>query len=146
MLLLESALCGIYPCTKIDFARNPCKTAKIKIDLVIVRRERIGSSPIFAGWLAGLLFHNMSYTMSVFFTHTPQYSKIFTKISHTHTFTPLFDIQTLKTYMPHIHMAFHNRFIWAMTIGLESRVYELSRHLSVFFISSVYMYIWVCMS
>jgi len=36
LLLLESALCGIYPCTKIDFARNPCKTAKIKIDLVIV--------------------------------------------------------------------------------------------------------------
>ena len=39
------------------------------------------------------------------------FSKIFTKISHTHTFTPLFDIQTLKTYMPHTYMAFHNRFI-----------------------------------
>ena len=31
-------------------------------------------------------------------------------------------------------------------IGLEIGFFELCQHLSVFFISSVYMYIWVCMS
>ena len=85
----------------------------------------------------------MSYTMSVFFTHTPQYSKIFTKISHTHTFTPLFDIHTLKTYMPHIHMAFHNRFIWAILIGLEIRFLNYV-NICPFFLSQVYICIFGC--
>ena len=66
---MESALCGIYPCTKIDFARNPCKTAKIKIDLVIVGPLAPNPSPswqaLARGWSKPVrLYYKKKYTPS----------------------------------------------------------------------------------